>query len=58
MVKKKLRCHNCKEHKEESSYREYCGEIYCWDCLYKHVNDELREDAIECYIECNTQEVS
>jgi len=47
----KKSCENCKEAKAE---RVYCGQYYCYHCLSEHVNDELRAEAIELWIEQNT----
>jgi len=50
-----MKCENCNKDKSEI---EWCGIEYCYKCLSEHVNNELREEAIELWIEQNTRKLT
>ena len=51
VVSVKKSCENCQKAKAE---RVFCGAYYCYSCLFDYVNDELRAEVIELWIEQNT----
>ena len=53
-----MKCNNCKEDIEKGDdYHNYCGKVYCYDCMYDYVNDDNDTIAlaIELWIEHNTE---
>ena len=52
-----MKC-KAKEDCENKAIYSYLGVNTCYDCMYEHINDNLRHEAIEAFIEMEARKLS